>query len=358
MRTIVFITPNVSQPRCVKRVEAFFHHGWQCIVYGYTRGLYDVNSYMDGIDVRVLSSMTSANNSGKFRQVFEDVRRIVSKHKEKDVVYYAFGMLPALSFRLLRKKYIYEISDIMYAYPRFRRVEWFFRGLDRSLIKKSIKTVMTSEGFRSYLGVRSKKVILLQNKVNKSLSSYQREEIHFADKYRFGFVGAVRYESILCFAEVIGKWFPQHEFHFYGGTGEWTKALCQDLVKRYDNVYYHGPFVNPDDLPAIYSQLDIIVACYDVSSVNERIAEPNKLYEAMMFCRPIIVSEGIFLADQVNRFGCGYAMDGSREESIKEFVSGLQPESLTGISCRERSIPVSDLLDNSDSIAEKIESLV
>lgn len=358
MRTIVFITPNISQPRCIKRVEAFFNHGWQCIVYGYTRGLYDVNSFAEGIDVRVLSSMTSANNSGKFRQVFKDVRRIVTKHKEKDVVYYAFGLLPALSFLLLRKKYIYEISDIMYAYPRYRRVECFFKSLDRFIIRRSIVTVMTSEGFHSYLGGCSEKVVFLQNKVNRALSSYHREEVQFSAKYRFGFVGAVRYQSILRFAIVIGKYFPQHEFHFYGGTGEGMKAICLDLVNRYENVYYHGPFVNPEDLPAIYNQLDIIVACYDVSSVNERIAEPNKLYEAMFFCRPIIVSEGIFLADQVRRFGCGYAMDGSGEESIREFVSALQPESLTDISCRERSIPVSDLLDNSDSIAVRIESLV
>lgn len=358
MRTLIFITPNLTQPRCVKRVEAFHKKGWKCVVYGYTRGIYDVNSYADGIEVQSLSGMTSANDSRKFKRIYSDVRRIISDHKDEEVVYYAFGMLPALSFRLSRKPYIYEISDIMYAYPRFRRVEWLFKWIDRSLIRRSLQTAMTSEGFRSYLGVPAKDIVLLQNKVNPALSSYHREALAFTDRFRFGFVGAIRYESILRFAEVIAEEFPQHEFHFFGGTGERMKGRCLDLVKCYKNVHYHGPFVNPDDLPGVYGQLDIVVACYDVSSVNERIAEPNKLFEAMFFCRPIVVSEGIFLAEQVRRFGCGYTIDATRKESIRAFVKSLEHDSLSAISSREREMPSDELVDNSDSFVDRMESLL
>ena len=28
----------------------------------------------------------------------------------------------------------------------------------------------------------------------------------------------------------------------------------EEVVDQYDNVYYHGPFKNPDDFPAIYSK--------------------------------------------------------------------------------------------------------
>lgn len=358
MKKIVFITPNLTQPRCIKRVEAFYKKGWRSIVYGYTRGLYDVNSYAEGVCVNVLSGMTSDNGSQKFKQVFSDIRRITANQGEKDTVYYAFGLLPALSLLLLRKSYIYEISDIMYAYPRFRRVEWFFKKLDRFLIRKSLVTVLTSEGFSLYLGVPTSNVVLLQNKVNRLFTSFQRESITYTDKYRFGFVGAIRYESVLRFAEIVGKDFPQHEFHFFGGTGQKVKWRCIDMEKRYGNIYYHGPFVNPDDLIDIYGQLDIVVACYDVNSVNEQIAEPNKLFEAMFFCRPIIVSEGTFLAKQVHRYGCGYSIDASSEESIRSFIKSLQPQSLSVISSNEKLIPVSELLDPSDSIVTRLDSIV
>lgn len=354
MDTCVFITPNLLQPRCIKRVESFYLHGYTCIVYGYTRGIYDVNSYASGIDVRVLSSLNSINDGNKLQQIDQDVRRIVKENKGKDVLYYAFGMLPARTLCRLHKPYVYEISDIMYAYPKFKRIEWLFKLLDRHYIRKSVATVMTSDGFRRYLGVANEDVILLPNKVNRALAGSPRQSLSVQDRFRFGFVGAIRYDSVLRFAEVIGKYFPQHEFHFYGGTGKRVEMLCRSLTEQYPNVVFHGSFVNPDDLPSIYSSLDIIVACYDISSVNERIAEPNKLYEAMFFCRPIVVSSGIFLSDQVAHYHCGFDINAKTETSIREFISGLKPEVINSISSEEARIPTTLLLDDSSLIVDKI----
>ena len=82
---------------------------------------------------------------------------------------------------------------------------------------------------------------------------------------------------------------------------------------------------NPEDLNSIYSNVDIVVACYEAENLNERIAEPNKLYEAMFFCKPIIVSKDTFLANQVNENKFGWVVDAYNDAEIIEFVKNILP---------------------------------
>lgn len=122
-----------------------------------------------------------------------------------------------------------------------------------------------------------------------------------------GFVGSLQYKTILAFAEVVGEDYPQHEFQFRGGLKEGPmKASVDRLTNSYENIHYHGAFRNPIDLPIVYDSFDITVSCYQVFSLNERIAEPNKLYES------------IFLAIQLSfrkELNCGYCIERQGESS-------------------------------------------
>lgn len=90
--------------------------------------------------------------------------------------------------------------------------------------------------------------------------------------------------------------------------------------------FFYGKFRNPEDLPDIYEKVDIVVACYDTSTFNEKVAEPNKLYEALFFGKPIIVSEGTFLSHRVSEMFCGYEIDASNDKNIVAFLNNLQVE--------------------------------
>ena len=48
---IVFLVAALNQPRCIKRVVELHKCGFQVEVYGYTRGLYDKNSFPENINV-------------------------------------------------------------------------------------------------------------------------------------------------------------------------------------------------------------------------------------------------------------------------------------------------------------------
>lgn len=350
---IVFISPSLSQPRCIKRVSSFFNAGCSCDVYGYERGNYDVNKYPEGVKVTVLSKLEDGTNYvSKLKSAYHDVKKIIKTYRNTDTLFYSFSMQHAMIFRLFRVKYIYEISDILYAYPQFMRYLRIFKWIDKRLIKGSYKTVMTSGGFYEFYGLKLNKIIVIPNKVSPILESIgSREHVVITkDKIRFAFVGGIRYESVARFARVIGEKFPQHSFSFYGACSPAVKKIINfdAIIEKYENVDYHGVFKSPNDLPSIYENVDVVIACYDVNSLNERLAEPNKLYEAMYFCKPIVVSDGIFLGDRVKELQCGYAIDASSEESIYRFISSLKEEDIDSISEHEFSMPLSEMVDDTD----------
>ena len=43
MKTCVFIVPQLSQPRCIKRIKSIYEAGIPIKVYGFDRGIYSEN---------------------------------------------------------------------------------------------------------------------------------------------------------------------------------------------------------------------------------------------------------------------------------------------------------------------------
>ena len=175
-------------------------------------------------------------------------------------------------------------------------------------------------------------------------------------KLRIGFVGFIRYKSVLNFCRIYCKEFPQHEFHFYGVFSSNENRNLFAELKQYANCYFHGAFVSPDDLPTIYANLDLVLATYDVSTENVRYAEPNKVYEAMYFETPIIVSSGTFLSRKVQKMGIGYEIDPMNNEEIKHFISSLTAEKLQTVKDKMKQIDKQDLLCINDDLFKRIES--
>ncbi len=354
---VVFITGLLSQPRCIKRVKAFLDDGFECHVYGYDRGKYDVNKYPEGVHLIKLGVLEDGTRYlRKTRRLIKDIRKCVKRYKGERVVFYAFGFIQALVLRLLKKPYAYEISDILYAYPRFERVLPVLKYLDKKLIIKSVATTMTSGGFYNFYGLKNNNIFIVPNKVSPDLSREAVQPLpNKGAGIRFGFVGAIRYETVFRFAEIIGKYYPDYSFHFYGGAlRKTTQDLLMKLQNNYDNIFNHGTFRNPSDLPSIYDELDVVVACYTVQSLNERLAEPNKLYEAIFFCKPIVVSKDIYLSERVEKLHCGYCIDATSDGEIKSLIDSLSWEAINSISIHEFNLPANEFVSNQQDLNDFI----
>lgn len=347
---IVFLLASISQPRCIKRIKSFIESGFEIEIYGFDRGVYNINSFIEGYTINTLGFAPSG--SGYLKKTLyarKKIKSIFKSNKNSNVLYYSFSFDISMICRLYSKKYVYEISDLVYGYFQNKLLRDFFSKIDRFLISKSFLTVMTSEGFYDFLYPKTllKNVIIQPNRVDSYFSTLERSHSSInAESLIFSYVGAFRYpNTVFRFAKVIGERYPQHSFLFFGDSQ--LTSQVKEIANKYKNVEYYGQFKNPDDLPRIYSQINIVIACYDVKTLNERIAEPNKLYESLFFKKPIVVSEETFLEKQViDKYKCGYAIDATNDENIINFIDSLNNESLEQLGKRIEQIEIKEIIDD------------
>jgi len=89
-----------------------------------------------------------------------------------------------------------------------------------------------------------------------------------------------------------------------GGYGSLEGQLKAVAGKSNGRVSFIGR-VRPSEVPAHNMASDILLATYDPGLKNNRMGAPNKLFEAMMISRPIIVSKGTYAAEVAENTGCG-----------------------------------------------------
>lgn len=367
MNKIVFFVPQISQPRPLKRINSIYEQGFDIKVYAFDNGLYRDNISTASFPFTICDNPSKKGKLSSIKHRFKVIRRIL-KENDGNTIFYFFDYKPALTAWLLGcKNYVYEESDV----DAVKRNNPFQRkiavNLDKKIIKDSQLTVFTSAGFARYLlgDTHKEKYIILPNKLNQYFLSINRDDIKLPrldrKHIKFGFIGLIRYpETILRFARVVSERFPQHEFHFFGDVDKWLEipSCLQDA----SNVFFHGPFKNPQDLSSIYEQVDINIACYDAVSantaINVKIAEPNKLYESIFFKTPLVVSDGTFVSERVKSLGIGTSIDAHTDENIIHFIEGLDTSRYENYSSNAERIAMDDLIDKPDELVQALRKLI
>ena len=359
MTRIVFIVPQLSQPRAIKRIESI-HNG--CIdikVYGFDNGLYRNNISTASFEIEeIIPRIKEASKINKIIFFIKTIRRILKQNK--NCLFYFFGYeIGAFGFLLGCRNYIYEEADVSAARVRNKFIRNMMLTLDRAIITHSRYTVFTSGGFADYIFKRNipRNIILLPNKLSPWFNQQKRNSVTFKvfdyNHLKFGFIGLIRYpNTIIRFARVVGKYFPQHEFHFYGDVER--NEYIDEEIKSYSNVHFHGPFVNPQDLAKIYSEIDVNVVCYDTSSGNVNIAEPNKLYESIFFYTPIIVSSNTYLSKRVKELSVGDSIVANSDNYIIDYIKSLQSSHYEYFIHKMKEIDTETLIDNPYNLIEKL----
>lgn len=361
---IIFVAPQLQQPRVIRRINTVYSAGYPIKVYGFDSGIFSENLKSISFPVTEVIRRDKKDSKIKKALCFIKTLRRIKRENSKDDVFYIFSAeMGNFSWVLRNRKTIYEEADIMgasFSKPILRKL---FKIIDKGTIRRSLLTVFTSEGFIDYTFGDSipDNILVIPNKLNSKFFNAERKaEVVQSpidvNHIKFGFVGIIRYpNTIVRFAEVIGREFPQHEFHFFGDP---DVASYVDNVKKMPNVFLHGPFINPVELPAIYSQIDIVISCYDIRSCNVRVAEPNKLYEGIFFETPIVVSKDTFLAKKVEHINAGYAIKADDDQSIIDFVKSIRVSDLKQYQESEKKIEWVELIDNTEPFLERIESII
>ena len=232
--------------------------------------------------------------------------------------------------------------------------------INASVIRNSQKTIITSEGFAEYFAkLPQDKFYLIPNKVSAEMPlSVDKERKLIKDKIKIGFAGVIRFESIFHFVKACadyGKNIEMHLFGIYSDADEWATKIEQ-IEKNNENIFFHGRFSNPNDLPSIYENIDLVLCTYP-PTLGVKYAEPNKLYEAIYFRCPIIVSEKVFLGDKVNRLNIGYVINAMDENKIRLFLESLDTSDYKSKIDACKSIPQSECINRNDDFFKQIDNL-
>ena len=354
----MFVFNNASDTRCKKRVEEFVDMGYNVKVYAFDRkGRKPTPS--PKFDISIIGEHDiSMNYVQRALIIRKSLKRLFQQYKNENVIFYLFFFDVAfVGHMLTNKPYIYELSDMPYSSIGNSIIRGLFERADRRIIKKSFLTTLTSEGFIDYLfkKKRPSNYVIVPNRVDKRILDLPYVETPVdINHLRFSFVGGFRYKSTLDFIHYAAKNFPQHTFSVDGNIIKYEKEL-NELSVKFRNVLLNGIFKYPDDSPSIYSRTDIVLSNYDSESINAQYAEPNKLYEALFFNTPIIVSSGTFLAKKVKQLGIGWDVDSSNEQAVISLIRGITEDQLEMMKASCKKIPVKEKVNENPRLFDYIE---
>ena len=351
MTKIVFILSSLNDPHFRKRIEVFREHGYEVVVYGFLRdgqGIPKVD-----YDYHVLGIIKERHYLSRFLLYLRSMMKL--KRKCEGSICFFSSLDIALFARIfIKSRYLYECCDLTELVINQKFIRHFLVRKNEQTINDSLLTIFTSQGFAEYFSqIDSNKYEIIPNKVS-SLCPQPLPRSH-SHKLRIGFVGVIRFETTFHFVRAcLGR--QDVELHLYGIYSEgdpWSMKI-RGLVDSVDNITYHGRFSNPMDLPSIYSGIDLLLCAY-TPSPGVNYAEPNKLYEALYFSCPIIVSDGTYLGKKVREMGIGYVIDSMNESQITAFLDSLNEESYLEKLEKCRSYPQRECIDEYDFFFDHLE---
>ena len=361
MIKIVFILSSSVNQNGIKRIDEFVEKGYVVEAYGFNRGV-EYSNKSKSVDIKILASFS--NNKPYLQRLGimrTGIKQVLKETKGQKCLYYLIGPDVAMIFTAIsNKKYIYEEPDLTHTYIGNKYMRNVLENIDKRIIRKSILSVFRSAGFPKYhFGNKiPDNCTVITNRLNKDILKFSlnaKQNVNFKS-LRIGFVGGIRFKSIKNFAEVFCEKYPCYEFHFYGNIDTQKNKDLFKPLESFPNCYFHGSFKNPDDLLSIYSSFDVLLSTYDVEFENVRYAEPNKIYEAIYFETPIIVSKGTYLGEKVESLEIGYVVDPLNTTEIVSLIKNIT----TGNSLKEkvenmRKIPKEELINRNDTFFSLLE---
>ncbi len=216
-------------------------------------------------------------------------------------------VLPALCCKLRwRKKVVYDIFDF-YADHLRQTPDWIkriIRRLDLWAVNRADAVILVDDSRREQIGGSKPK--LLEIIYNSPVDDPMLKDAlaQEADRRRFtiAYIGLLQKERGLVEMLDVLLRHPEWRLDLAGFGGDEYDIVSQ--ARMMSNVSWHGRIDYQKTL-AISRQADVLFATYDPAIPNHRYSSPNKIFEAMMLAKPIIVARGTNMDRIIEQSGCG-----------------------------------------------------
>ncbi len=323
-------TPVDPDPRVERTAEALAEAGFQVTVVGWDRG-WGLPPEEDRGSYRVARLWIPAAFGRGLRNLptmarwqvalFDRLRRL---RKNYDIIHACDldTALPALvAARAFNKRLVLDIFD---SYPdafRLGPLRQAARRLEVLVASVADAVIIADEARRVQLGsVRTRRLEVIYNSPPDRLAELNLVRRDRTAPFTLAYVGLLdRTRGLLTLLDVLATR-PDWRLEL-GGFGV-DEDLIRERTRRLPNVRFHGR-VSYELALQLMAGADALVATYDPTVPNHRYASPNKLFEAMMLAKPIIVAAGTHIDDLVRRQGCGLVVPYGQTRALAKALERL-----------------------------------
>lgn len=334
-KKILFFLSHQPNPRFIKQI-VFFSKSSHVDVIHFDRSSVktSLNEYAKYVDNNF--NLGNITDGQYFRRVvsyvklYKKVKVYLASKRYDYVLCNNFDTL--LLFFLTRPKkntpkIIIEISDLRAHCYKYSLKNWVIKKIESILFKRVDFLIVTSEKFLSchYSKIyRGNTPFVLENKPlshmipERNLALIKRDS---TPRLTIGIVGLLlQKEPYRALFDAV-KGSDVIDVAVYG-MGVY-QGFVQDYARNYKNIHYYGPYNLFNDSARIYGSIDCLYMVYDTTngSLNNKVALPNKLYEAMYFQVPVITSKYTYLAEMVAQYNIGFLVDACDGDQLIELLS-------------------------------------
>ncbi|MGH2582530.1 MAG: glycosyltransferase family 4 protein [Anaerolineales bacterium] len=231
-------------------------------------------------------------------------------------------MLPALVLKAISgKKVVYDVFDF-YA-DHLRKTPGFIKSVIRRLdywaINRVDAVILADENRKEQIrGTRPRHLAIIYNTPEEP--KIKLEESHNKSAFSIAYIGLLQVErGLLELLNVMGK-HPEWTLTLAGFGGD-EERLGKESAKL-ENVTWRGRIPYEEAL-RVSAEADVLIATYDPKIPNHKYASPNKLFEAMMLAKPIIVARGTNMDVIVERWNMGLVMDYGDVTALERAIAAL-----------------------------------
>ena len=236
---------------------------------------------------------------------------------------------------------VYEVADLHWLlvdkqkHPVKKMIQWYLRREENRLKNQYDLLILTCEKYYDVYFkalVEPERMLYMPNIPDLSaFRSYEKKEEN--EPYTVGYIGVIRYKKqMVNLLEAAKKTGVQLLVAGY----EEGSAEIESMCKQDPNITWVGGFDFATQAAQLYGKCDVMYCVYDADMHNVQVALPNKLYEAVYCEMPLIAAKNTHLAELVEQWGVGFAIDHREPDELIALLEQL----------RDREIPLDTIVAN------------
>lgn len=212
-----------------------------------------------------------------------------------------------------KQKYLIDIRDDS---PLIRK----FPALFKKICAGASSVVVSSNQFSPWTG---RETILCHNADMNLLQRYKETEsaMQTQEPVRIVFAGMMIEGA--CNIEVLGHFIGDERFqHIFIGRENSGTELIRGYAQRYSmtNVAFQGAY-KKEEIIDIYGKNADLINIFRAKTIVNRNALPNKLYEAVLAGRPVVVYEhNLAIVDYVKKYNLGIVIPEQTDKALNDFI--------------------------------------